>query len=120
MAINNKRIASNLMRDPAMAGNDFRDSSERILNALVSERLIQLNERGRADHIGVQDDSELTYRLFSHEKPGYWNAGARRRRYYREWLRVASERQQSRLEWTFKSLFSTSAICPHMAENSCL
>jgi hypothetical protein len=39
-----------------------------VLNALVGERFIQPDECRRADHIGVQDDSEFTCRLFSHEE----------------------------------------------------
>ena len=56
------------MRDSAMVDDGFRESPERILNALVGERLIQLDECSRANHIGVQDNSEFTCRLFSHEE----------------------------------------------------
>ena len=65
--LGDKCIASILMGDPAMAGDGFRESPESILNALVGERLIQLDECSRANYIGVQDVSELTCRLFSHE-----------------------------------------------------
>ena len=51
---------------PLMIGNDFGETSEYILNALVSERLVQLYQRSRFDHIRVQYDSELASRLFSH------------------------------------------------------
>ncbi len=42
------------MRDPAMAADDFRDSSERILNAFVCQGLIQLDERGRPGNVGME------------------------------------------------------------------
>jgi hypothetical protein len=61
----NQCVASNLVSDPIMAGNGFGESSKRILNAVVSKCLIQLDERSGADNIGVQEDSKLT---FSHDK----------------------------------------------------
>jgi len=64
----NKGIASDLTSDPSMAIDGFRKLSKRLLNALVSERLVQLHQPRGTDHIGVQDDHELTCWLISHDE----------------------------------------------------
>ena len=54
------------MRDATMSGDGFRETSERILNALVSEGLIELHDRCGADHTGMYENSKFACWFFSH------------------------------------------------------
>ena len=47
----------------------MREALESILYALVSNRLIELNKRSRADHISVQQYREFAGRFLSHVDP---------------------------------------------------
>ena len=52
-----------------MSSNGFGESAERILNALMSKRLIPLDERSRANDVSVQKHGEFACRFFGHEIP---------------------------------------------------
>ena len=52
-------VTTDLMRRSAMARYRLGEPPEGVLNSFVSELFVLLNESGRADHIGVQDDSKL-------------------------------------------------------------
>ena len=56
-----------------MLSNSLREALESILYALVSNRLIELNKRSRADHISVQQYRELAGRFLSHVDPCPYN-----------------------------------------------
>jgi len=37
----------------------FREATEGVYYALMGDRLVKMNECGRTNHVGVQDDGEL-------------------------------------------------------------
>ena len=57
------------MGDATVSGDDPRESFKCVLNALVSEGLMELDERSRADHIGMQENSEFTCWFGAHNDP---------------------------------------------------
>ena len=52
-----------------MAGDDFGESSKRVLDALMGNSFIQLHERRRAYDIGVEEDRKFACWFFDHESP---------------------------------------------------
>ena len=62
--LSNQRITPYLVRYAAVGFDGFGEAVESILNALMSECLIELDERSRAHHIGVQEDGELSRQTF--------------------------------------------------------
>jgi hypothetical protein len=57
------------MGNPIVATNDIRESSKGVLDTLMGQGFIAPHERCRADHIGVQEDSELTNWFFGQKYP---------------------------------------------------
>ena len=52
--LRDKRVPSNLMRGSPMTDDGLRETSEGVLNALVSNGFVRLDECRRAHHVGVQ------------------------------------------------------------------
>jgi hypothetical protein len=57
--LGHESIAADLMRGAAMANDGFREAPKRILDTLVCDQFVRLNQSGRTDDIGMQDDSEF-------------------------------------------------------------
>ena len=62
-------IPSNLSSDAAVLRDDFGETTKRILHALMSKWLVQLDECCRTDHIGVLQHAKLACWFFGHQVP---------------------------------------------------
>jgi hypothetical protein len=71
--LGDKRITSNLLGGSIMLSNSPREALKSILYALVSNCLIELSKRSRADHISVQQYRELAGRFLSHVDSCHYN-----------------------------------------------
>ncbi len=61
--IRHECIATDLVDDTPVGFDSLREATEGVDDALVGDRLVKMNERGRTNHVGVQDDGELARKV---------------------------------------------------------